>query len=144
MSAHDARDPRLPREDDQVEPDFDPAVSPIEDDPHEGLEAVGKRTNAMKVIAGVIVSLLVAGAGGAVWIGSLETRASATAREVSIRADFARRGDDCEKRLRAIESWRERSDERNAWMMRAIDAIGRKLNAPLSPPPLPQIEGLKP
>lgn len=112
-------------------------VAPVEEtDPHEGLERMGKRSNAMKVVAGCIVGLFVAGAGAAVWVGTLETRASATARETAIRADFTKRGEDCEKRIKALEEWRSASDERDRWMLRALDAIGHKLNAPIDPPPV--------
>ena len=116
------------------------AVPPVEEpDAHEELETIGRRTNAMKIVAGVIVALLGIGFGTALWVGNLETRASAVAREASLRGDFQRRSDDCEKRIRELEEWRSACDERDRWMLRALDAIGHKLNAPLDPPPVVQV-----
>ena len=112
-------------------------------DPHAGLEAAGKRSNAMKIIVGCVVGLLGAGFAAASWSGSLETHVQASVREMAIRQDINRRTEDCDKRLRSVESWRERSDESDRWIIRSLEAIGRKLDAPLSPPPALPIDGLK-
>ena len=113
-------------------------------DPHLLVEKVGKRTTAMKAIVGGVLAVFLAGAAVSAWLSLFETRSHADQVATAIRADMEKSKVDCDKRLRAVEEWRKASDERDGWIMRSLDAIGRKLEAPITPPPLPVLDGLKP
>lgn len=113
------------------------------EDPHEQLEQAGKRSSAMKAIVSIIVAVFLAGAAVASWLNLFETRTHADQTAAAIRGEVAQSKLDCDKRLRSLEIWQGKYEERSNWMVGALDKIGRKLDAKLPPPPPPPLEDLK-